>query len=92
VTSLTQEGVKVLLTQIRDMLRADGYEMAVRVTQEEVTVSVVATEEACAECLVPADLMSEIIRDSLNDGTDGTFRGQVSIEYPSPTAPGSPSH
>jgi Fe-S cluster biogenesis protein NfuA len=92
VTGLTQEGVEGLLSQIRDMLRADGYDMFVRVAPDEIAVSVVATEGACADCLVPSDLMTEIIRDSLADGTGGTFNGEVSIQYPSPTHPGSPSH
>jgi hypothetical protein len=92
VVTLTQGSAEVLLAGIRDMLRADGYEMVIQVGEGEVAVSVVATDGACEECLVPSDLMTEIIRDSLGEGSGGGYVGLVSVQYPTSTAGGGSSH
>jgi Fe-S cluster biogenesis protein NfuA len=90
--TLTQGGAEVLLAEIRNMLRADGYEMVVQVGEGEVAVSVVATDGACEECLVPSDLMTEIIRDSLGEGSGGSYAGLISVQYPPSTVGGGSAH
>jgi hypothetical protein len=89
--SVNQADAESLLGGIRDMLRADGYDLVVQADHESVKISVVATESACAECLVPSELMTEIIRDSLVEGSGGRFSGQVSVQYPR-SGPNGSSH
>jgi hypothetical protein len=85
---MTEDEVGSMLVPIRDMLRADGYEMAVSMQDGAVAVSVIATETACAECLVPNDLMTDIVRDTLIEGTGGAFDGPVLVTQPSATTSG----
>jgi hypothetical protein len=80
---VTEEHAESVLGHIRGMLRADGYDLLIRVSDDDVAVSVVATDGACADCLVPAEIMIQIVRDSLVEGSDGDFAGKVSVTYPS---------
>ena len=52
-----QEG----LEQVRDMLAADGYAIEVREDGDRLLVQVLATPEACADCLVPLAVMRGIL-------------------------------
>jgi hypothetical protein len=54
------------LADIRGMLAADGYDMSLRVLGTGgLAVDILAGPGACAECLVPKDIMSGIVRDAL---------------------------
>jgi hypothetical protein len=71
-----------MLAPIRDALHADGYEISVAVRGPAVEVTVTATAGACADCLVPESLMTELMRDSLVEGSGGRFEGSVLVTYP----------
>lgn len=64
------------------MLQADGYGLALSVGDEGIRVCVTATEEACAECLIPKDLMDSMVRDSLEERLPSGYRGPLTVEYP----------
>ena len=54
------------LAGIRDMLAADGYDMSLRALgTDTLAVDILAGPDACAECLVPENIMSGIVRDAL---------------------------
>ena len=54
------------LADIRGMLAADGYDMSLRaIGTDTLAVDILAGPDACAECLVPKDIMSGIVRDAL---------------------------
>jgi hypothetical protein len=54
------------LSGIRAMLAADGYGMSLRALgTDTLAVDIVAGPDACAECLVPKDIMSGIVGDAL---------------------------
>lgn len=58
--------VDTALAGLRDVLGADGYEL--RWTVEDGTrlsVEVLAGPDACADCLVPAEIMQAIMTDAL---------------------------
>ena len=62
-------------------LRADGYELRAAATGDHaVGVEVVATADACADCLVPQDVFASIIRTRLAQVLDGAWT--VEVSYP----------
>ncbi len=76
--SLSRQQVDAALASLRNMLRADGYELqTVAVSPEGVTLQITAGEDACADCLVPVSLMTLYVRDALRHLPDGE---QVPIE------------
>jgi hypothetical protein len=50
---------------LRSALAADGYRMEVAEEGDRVQVTILATEQACADCLVPKDLMRNILSEAL---------------------------
>jgi len=50
---------------LRSSLAADGYLMEVAEEGTRVRVTISATPQACADCLVPKDLMRSILGDTL---------------------------
>lgn len=56
------------LTTLRNVLTADGYDLRWALDGRQIDVDVVAGPDACAECLVPAEVMKAIVGDAL-DGT-----------------------
>jgi hypothetical protein len=60
------------LQGLRDLLGADGYRLGYAVQSgRELVVSVLAGPDACAECLVPKQVMEGIVTDALQ-GTEFT--------------------
>jgi hypothetical protein len=56
------------LTDIREGLQADGFDLLAEVATapaSSIRVSVVASEDACGDCLVPKDIFESIVRASL---------------------------
>ena len=62
---------------LRSTLAADGYLIEIAEEAPRVRVTIRATPEACADCLVPKDLMRGILSQQL--GIDG---GMIDIAYP----------
>lgn len=55
------------LGELRGSMAVDGYQLDVyAVSADAVGVAVVATEGACEDCLVPADVLKMIISGSLD--------------------------
>jgi hypothetical protein len=56
------------LSTLRDVLTADGYDLEWSLADDNrIVVRVVAGEQACAECLVPVQVMEAIMSDALSD-------------------------
>ncbi|HTX29120.1 MAG TPA: hypothetical protein VME19_19110 [Streptosporangiaceae bacterium] len=51
---------------LRSALAADGYELEMVAEGDRVLVTITATEQACADCLVPKDLMRSILAQTLS--------------------------
>jgi metal-sulfur cluster biosynthetic enzyme len=62
---------------LRSALAADGYEIDVAEEGDRVRVTITATEQACADCLVPKDLMRSILGDTLGVPPDS-----IDLTYP----------
>jgi hypothetical protein len=62
--------VATALSRLRDMLAADGYDMTVRLTgPAELRIDIGAGPDACAECLVPKNVIASIAMDALAGNT-----------------------
>jgi hypothetical protein len=62
---------------LADSLAADGYHMEIAEAGSRVSVTITATPEACADCLVPKDLMRSILSDAL-----GMDSQAIDLTYP----------
>lgn len=65
------------LQGLRSSLDSDGYRLEVNEKGERVSVAIVATPEACPDCLVPKPLMLTILVDSL-----GVPEESIDLTYP----------
>jgi hypothetical protein len=62
---------------LRAGLAADGYAMEIAQAGDRIAVTISATAEACADCLVPQDLMRAILAREL-----GVPAAQIDLTYP----------
>jgi hypothetical protein len=65
------------LKDMQAMLSADGYALDAREDGERVVVDIVATPEACEDCLAPPDVMRAILEKSLAVPADA-----IDLHYP----------
>jgi hypothetical protein len=63
---------------LRTSLAADGYKMAIVEDSGRFSVTIRATPEACADCLVPKELMRGILGQAL-----GAAPESIDLSYPS---------
>lgn len=64
---MSTEQLDAALQGLRDTLEADGYALEWSLAeQDQIEVRVVAGADACADCLVPAELMRTILSDALS--------------------------
>jgi hypothetical protein len=65
---MSTEQVDAALQGLRDTLQADGYGLEWSLAeQNEIAINVVAGADACADCLVPPELMRTILSDALSE-------------------------
>ena len=62
---------------LRSTLAADGYLMDIAADHDRVRVTISATPQACADCLVSKDLMRSILGDTLGVPPDA-----IDLIYP----------
>lgn len=79
---LSSEQVRERLEHVEQMLQADGYRMLVAVAPEEIAVRIEATSDACADCLIPRQLMTDIIADALRRPDEPGDVGAIRLSYP----------
>jgi len=65
------------LKEMQAMLSADGYALYAREDGERVVVDIIATPEACEDCLAPPDVMRAILGKSLAIPADA-----IDLHYP----------
>jgi hypothetical protein len=66
------------LQPVRSSLQADGYDLIVNGFEDGVlSLEIQAGPRACAECLVPKELMELIIRQSVK-----TLAASIRLQYP----------
>jgi hypothetical protein len=62
---------------IRSTLAADGYLLDIAEEGTRIRATITASPEACADCLVPKDLMRSILGDTLGVAPD-----TIDLSYP----------
>lgn len=75
------------LQALRSSLDADGYRLDVRSEGARTRVEISATPDACADCLVPKDLMRGILQQALGvavDSIDLSYPGELDSWSPEP--------
>jgi hypothetical protein len=65
------------LKEMQAMLSADGYALDASEDGERVVVDIIATPEACEDCLAPPDVMRAILGKSLAIPADA-----IDLHYP----------
>jgi hypothetical protein len=70
---------------LRSTLAADGYLLDLAADGTRVRAMITATPQACADCLVPKDLMRSILGDTLGVPPDA-----IDLVYPSDSTHPSP--
>lgn len=71
------------LEGLRSSLAADDYRMDVTATGDGVAVRISAGPDACADCLVPKDLMRSVLTSAL-----GVPEERIALWYPGEGNPG----
>jgi hypothetical protein len=74
------------IVALRSTLAADGYLMDIAEQGARVRVTITATPQACADCLVPKDLMRGILGQALGVPDDA-----IDLTYPADVHPSPPS-
>lgn len=79
--NLDDKTVKDRLNVLRDTLGVDGYELIVEVLDDQrVRAQIIATDDACADCLVPRDIMAAMLTDAVLAGGGGL--AEFEVQYP----------
>ena len=83
--SFDLDDAEAALSGLRDVLIADGYDVSLSISgPETLGLDVIAGPGACAECLVPKDLMTAIVMDALA-GTIPVSRVEIRYQLPPTT-------
>jgi hypothetical protein len=78
----TTDAVTNALDEMRTMLQADGYDLQIEVKTGTATLIVLATPTACAECLVPKEILASMAASMLHDGGISAEQTDIRMEYP----------
>ena len=76
----TVSGVLETLRPITQSLNADGYDLEVDEVSERLRLRIVAQVDACEDCLVPQEVMLQIVHARLGDAYP---LRSIDIGYPS---------
>jgi hypothetical protein len=81
VTGL-DEAALAALQPLRSLLQADGYDLELAgVRHDRVEITIAASVDACAECLVPASIMELYVREGLKS-VPGLQDAAIALAYP----------
>ena len=80
MTGTTAERAREILVGVRGALEADGYGMSIEPADAGIHITVTATGDACAECLVPVEVFEGIISSALEK--DGLTVEKIEVTYP----------
>jgi hypothetical protein len=75
------ENAAAALAPLADALQADGYVLTVAQVPPDLELTVTATPDACAECLVPKAMFQQMAATTLKD-SGVVVTGDIRIIYP----------
>lgn len=83
VGDLTPSDASRLLSGLREGLKSDGYELEVSNVDGKLQLRiVVAREDACEDCLVPKEIMSQVAAVALHEGSTSITADDIVLRYP----------
>jgi hypothetical protein len=80
--SPASERVTSILAPLAESLAADGYVLHAQMDATGLQLVVDATEDACVDCLVPADLFRNIVATTMKKGGMPMPEQRIRITYP----------
>jgi hypothetical protein len=78
---LRSEAIVDALRGVKEMLGADGFGLEASVAQERVELRVVPVSADCSDCLVPRQVMEQVVTDAL---AKAGFAVPFTLHYPAP--------
>jgi hypothetical protein len=81
VSAVSAEVASAALAPLSEAMRADGYALSVAEADDDIEITVTATEGACGECLVPKAIFKAMAVQTLQD-QGLTLPGDVRVVYP----------
>lgn len=88
INDLTEGDAFALLTDLRDGLRNDGYDLSVVSVSPRVQLTIRAGTDVCEDCLVGKSLMTTYVVTALRDAAPAIAAEDVEISYPADAAGG----
>jgi hypothetical protein len=83
IGTLSASEVSALLGDLRDGLNSDGYDLRVSSSADKLELDiVVAREDACADCLVPKEIMAQIAAMAIQEKHSGVTADDIVLRYP----------
>lgn len=74
--------LELILGDLKDSFRADGYEMTWALTGDTLKLRLVALPDACAECLVPKEALRGLLAGLLAQTAEGRRIRRIELIYP----------
>lgn len=74
------------LRVMRESLEADGYGLNIRVDGPRLRLELTVISDACADCLIPASIMTAIVSSTLAERGIEVNAGAIEIIYPPESA------
>lgn len=75
--------IDTALTELATMFAADGYRLESRSTSGRLEMDIIATDAACADCLVPKNVMETIVLNVLAQHGASVSASELVLRYPS---------
>lgn len=79
---MRMDRVEEALSDVRSALRADGYDLRLADDGGRIMVEVTAGPAACAECLIPKDVLVTVVRRAVEDVVGRADEGALCVVYP----------
>ncbi len=86
INDLTEGDAFALLTDLRDGLRNDGYDLTVVSVTPRIELAIRAGADVCEDCLVGKSLMTTYVITALRDAAPEITPEDVGISYPADVA------
>jgi hypothetical protein len=82
IGELTEQDASSLLNDLRLGLNADGYDLEVSGIDDKLRLNIVALENSCEDCLVPAATMSQYAASAIQERYATITPDDIIFRYP----------
>jgi hypothetical protein len=82
MSSLSPANLNNALTGVRGVLQADGYDLDLNVADGRVRAEVIAGPDACKDCLVPKEIFTMMMANTLTQAGVAVDADSIEVIYP----------